>query len=311
MHKRGRSVVKIIEHFELGGFVYIVMEYCKDGSLRDYVKKNGPMGVLLATDILIQLCETLKLIHDEDIAHRDLTPSNVLIWEIKRGRDGDVKRIRVKVTDFGLSKETPNNKQGLFKTTLGTEPFMAPEVHAGKYTKAADVFALGSIFYFLLTGSYLTDRFNSDKRLKLSNALDGLIKRNSIAKFDSNIQNNLKSFMHAMLCDEKSRIRLDEIRQDKFMEWFYDERYEIDPELREFCSHSQNGHLRSRSQSRESERKPLKQINRQDVQKRSNRDSAFGSDQSNSGSGRCRHPKVDENTGRCLTCPFKLVILTF
>nr|CAD2193025.1 unnamed protein product [Meloidogyne enterolobii] len=111
--------------------------------------------------------------------------------------------------------------------------------------------------------------------------------------------------MHAMLCDEKSRIRLDEIRQDKFMEWFYDERYEIDPELREFCSHSQNGHLRSRSQSRESERKPLKQINRQDVQKRSNRDSAFGSDQSNSGSGRCRHPKVDENTGRCLTCPFK------
>jgi len=62
------------------------------------------------------------------------------------------------------------------------------------------------------------------------------------------------------------------------MKWFYDERYEIDPELREFCSHSQNGHLRSRSQSRESERKPLKQINRQDVQKRSNRDSAFGSD---------------------------------
>nr|CAD2168491.1 unnamed protein product [Meloidogyne enterolobii] len=283
MNKRGNRVVKIIDHFKRGGSVYIVMEYCKDGSLREYVKKNGPMGVLLATDILIQLCDALKLIHDEDIAHRDLTPNNVLIWEIKRGRDDDVKRIRVKVTDFGLSKETPNNKLGLFKTTLGTDPFMAPEVFAGKYTKAADVFSLGSMFYFLLTGSYF------DKRSKLSNALDG---------------DNLRSFMHAMLCDENSRIRLDEIRQDKFMEWFYDERYEIDPELREFCSHSQNGHLRSRSQSRESERKPLKQINRQDVQKRSNRDSAFGSDQSNSGSGRCRHPQTDQN-GRCLTCPFR------
>uniref|UniRef100_A0A915LVX0 Protein kinase domain-containing protein n=1 Tax=Meloidogyne javanica TaxID=6303 RepID=A0A915LVX0_MELJA len=256
MNKRGNRVVKIIDHFKRGGFVYIVMEYCKEGT----------------TDILIQLCEALKLIHEEDIAHRDLTPNNVLIWEIKRGRNGDVKRIRVKVTDFGLSKETPKNKLGLFKTTLGTDPFMAPEVFAGKYTKAADVFSLGSMFYFLLTGSYF------DKRSKLSNALDGVIKRNSISKFDSNIKDNLRSFMHAMLCDENSRIRLDEIRTHEFMKWFYDERYEIDPELREFCSHSQNGHLRSRSQSRESERKPLKQINRQDVQKRSNRDSAFGSD---------------------------------
>uniref|UniRef100_A0A914KIK8 Protein kinase domain-containing protein n=1 Tax=Meloidogyne incognita TaxID=6306 RepID=A0A914KIK8_MELIC len=298
MNKRGNRVVKIIDHFKRGGFVYIVMEYCKDGSLQEYVRNNGAMGVLLATDILIQLCEALKLIHEEDIAHRDLTPNNVLIWEIKRGRNNDVKRIRVKVTDFGLSKETPKNILGQFKTTLGTRPFMAPEVFAGNYTKAADVFALGSIFYFLLTGSYF------DKRSKLSNALDGVIKRNSISKFDSNIQYNLRSFMHAMLCDEDKRIRLDEIRTHGFMKWFYDERYEIDPELREFCSHSQNGHLRSRSQSRESERKPLKQINREDVQKRSNRDSAFGSDQSNSGSGRCRHPQVDKN-GRCLTCPFK------
>jgi len=59
------------------------------------------------------------------------------------------------------------------------------------------------MFYFLLTGSYF------DKRSKLSNALDGVIKRNSISKFDSNIKDNLRSFMHAMLCDENSRIRLD------------------------------------------------------------------------------------------------------
>jgi len=39
--------------------------------------------------------------------------------------------------------------------------------------------------------------------------LDGVIKRNSISKFDSNIQYNLRSFMHAMLCDEDKRIRLD------------------------------------------------------------------------------------------------------
>lgn len=65
------------------------------------------------------------------------------------------------------------------------------------------------------------------------------------------------------------------------MNWFYAERYEIDPELRELCSHSHNGNLRgrsSRSQSRESTRKPQVQTNKKEVQKRSNKDSAFVSD---------------------------------
>jgi len=47
MNKRGNRVVKIIDHFKRGGFVYIVMEYCKDGSLQEYVRNNGAMGVLL------------------------------------------------------------------------------------------------------------------------------------------------------------------------------------------------------------------------------------------------------------------------
>jgi serine/threonine protein kinase len=47
MKKRSKKVVKIFGDFQLGGFVYLVMEYCKEGSLRDYVKKNGPMEFLL------------------------------------------------------------------------------------------------------------------------------------------------------------------------------------------------------------------------------------------------------------------------
>jgi serine/threonine protein kinase len=45
--KKGNRVVKIIEDFVENGYVYLVMEYCKEGSLRDFVKKNGPMEVLL------------------------------------------------------------------------------------------------------------------------------------------------------------------------------------------------------------------------------------------------------------------------
>jgi serine/threonine protein kinase len=45
--KKGNRFVKIWESFVENGFVYLVMEYCEEGSLRDYVKKNGPMEVLL------------------------------------------------------------------------------------------------------------------------------------------------------------------------------------------------------------------------------------------------------------------------
>ena len=93
--------------------------------------------------MITQLCDALRLMHEEGIAHRDLTPNNVLIWEIIRGKSDDVKRLRVvrfyncfyctlyfkKVTDFGLSKEAPKGAVGgQFKTTLGTVPFMAPLV---------------------------------------------------------------------------------------------------------------------------------------------------------------------------------------
>lgn len=50
------------------------------------------------------MCDALKLIHEEDIAHRDLTPNNVLIWEIKKGRNNDVKRIRVVFLIFKFFK---------------------------------------------------------------------------------------------------------------------------------------------------------------------------------------------------------------
>lgn len=52
-NKKSNRVVKIFADFTSGGFVYLVMEYCKEGSLRDYVKKNGPMEVLLGSLMLI------------------------------------------------------------------------------------------------------------------------------------------------------------------------------------------------------------------------------------------------------------------
>ncbi|KAL3078035.1 hypothetical protein niasHT_036918 [Heterodera trifolii] len=94
--EKGRRFVKILDDFELDGTVFIVMEYCEEGSLKDYVTKHRtPMDILLATDVLIQLTDELRLLHTKKIMHRDLTASNVLIREVSRGQNDDVKRLHV------------------------------------------------------------------------------------------------------------------------------------------------------------------------------------------------------------------------
>uniref|UniRef100_A0A914HJV9 Protein kinase domain-containing protein n=1 Tax=Globodera rostochiensis TaxID=31243 RepID=A0A914HJV9_GLORO len=90
---KGRRFVKILDDFILDGAVFIVMEYCEEGSLEDFVIRNrgAPMEILLATDVLLQHVDALKLMHTNKIMHRDLTAGNVLIKEISHGQDGVVK----------------------------------------------------------------------------------------------------------------------------------------------------------------------------------------------------------------------------
>uniref|UniRef100_A0A914HBP4 Protein kinase domain-containing protein n=1 Tax=Globodera rostochiensis TaxID=31243 RepID=A0A914HBP4_GLORO len=161
--KNGRLFVKVLDDFELDDAVVIVMEYCEEGSLEHFVirDRGAPMEILLATDVLLQLVDALKLMHASGIMHRDLSAGNVLVKEVSRGQNGDVKRLHVKVTDFGLSKR---DVQGQLRTMLGTPAFMAPEVRAGKYTMAADVFSLGAIFYLLLTRKLLPSVATTDQQ---------------------------------------------------------------------------------------------------------------------------------------------------
>uniref|UniRef100_A0A183CAY8 Protein kinase domain-containing protein n=1 Tax=Globodera pallida TaxID=36090 RepID=A0A183CAY8_GLOPA len=258
---------KILDDFELDDAVFIVMEYCEEGSLKDFVTKHrgAPMHILLATDVLLQLVDALKLMHNSDIMHRDLTAGNVLVKEISRGQDGNVKRLHVKVTDFGLSKR---DVQGQLRTMLGTPAFMAPEVRAGKYTMAADVFSLGSIFYLLLTRKYLpgvatADQLQQQHQRKQQIGTGGHHQQHvqlqqqqhvdleriwsivwklneSVRALDSanvnvNVHGFLKSFLVGLLCREDNRIMLNEIDHCDYIMWYRMNRKLLDPEMDELC----------------------------------------------------------------------------
>ncbi len=103
--------------------------------------------------ILIQICSSLEEAHERGVIHRDLKPSNVMICQLALNHDF------VKVLDFGLAKCAACEDLGaaltVEGTTAGTPGYIAPEVALGELNvdARADIYALGCVAYFLLTGT--------------------------------------------------------------------------------------------------------------------------------------------------------------
>lgn len=130
---------------------FYVMEYLTGLDLQRFVLKYGPIDAPRSVAILIQVCEALIEAHSKGIIHRDIKPSNIFLTE--RGHRYDF----VKVLDFGLARETRVDgdaqltKTGLF---FGTPAYTAPEQVAGDHevTASADIYQLGAVAYWMLTG---------------------------------------------------------------------------------------------------------------------------------------------------------------
>jgi serine/threonine-protein kinase len=131
---------------------YYVMELLEGRDLLSLVREFGPVPAQRAVYLLRQMCHSLAEAHARGIVHRDVTPSNVYVCRM--GLDYDF----VKVLDFGLV--TFNGRRSLEPsanakphTTTGTPAFMAPEIILGAdVDQRADVYAIGCVAYYLLTG---------------------------------------------------------------------------------------------------------------------------------------------------------------
>jgi eukaryotic-like serine/threonine-protein kinase len=137
------------------GVPFIVMELLVGEDLATRVERTGPLAPAQALDLFEQLCHAVAAAHDAGIVHRDLKPENIFLAEAKRA--GKERAIDVKVLDFGIAKIVAESAtRG--KTTagmIGTPLWMAPEqTEPGKLTPSADVWALGLILYYVLTGAH-------------------------------------------------------------------------------------------------------------------------------------------------------------
>jgi serine/threonine-protein kinase len=132
------------------GVWFIAMEHLEGIDLATLVEESGPVAPKRAVRLVRQACTALGEAHDAGIVHRDVKPENLFVCRV--GNDPDF----VKVLDFGIAKiegadEGVPTRAG---RVHGTPAFMSPEVCSGERADArSDVYALGAVLYYLLTGT--------------------------------------------------------------------------------------------------------------------------------------------------------------
>ena len=138
------NIVKVIDYGEFEGTPYLVMPFLPGGTLKEQMGK--PMPWQQAIKIIKPIAEALGYAHEKGVIHRDIKPSNILITE-----SGNPM-----LSDFGIAKILDDNVTRELTTTgigIGTPEYMAPEqALGGEIDARADVYALGIVFYELLTG---------------------------------------------------------------------------------------------------------------------------------------------------------------
>jgi serine/threonine-protein kinase len=153
-HLSHPNTTKVFLYGELDdGSLYIVMEYLEGKNLNQTVRAEGPLDMMRALPILIQVCGALDEAHRAGIIHRDMKPENIFLCQEHGLKD------YAKVLDFGLAKVTEREmRPGSIILTqegmvFGTPEFMSPEQAQGKtLTPASDIYSLAVILYEVLTG---------------------------------------------------------------------------------------------------------------------------------------------------------------
>jgi len=137
-----RNIITIHDIGVIDDRHYISMEYLDGGSLRERIDARMPESDIL--DLMESICSCLDFVHRKGIIHRDIKPSNILFHT-----DGTAK-----LTDFGIAKQL-NSDQDLTidGSAFGSPYYISPEQAEGhKLDGRADIYALGIIFYEMLTG---------------------------------------------------------------------------------------------------------------------------------------------------------------
>lgn len=155
------SILQLYTFFEDINYVYLVLELAQHGELQQYLKKtNIRLTEIETANIINQVVKGLLYLHTQDIIHRDMSLSNLLL----------TNEFQIKIADFGLATLSGPNER--HTTLCGTPNYISPEVASrSAHGRPADVWGLGCMLYTLLVGKPPFDSENGGIKSTLNKVL--------------------------------------------------------------------------------------------------------------------------------------------
>ncbi|KAG8438460.1 hypothetical protein GDO86_008949 [Hymenochirus boettgeri] len=161
--EREVSILKTVNHehiiyleevFETPKRMYLVMEMCEGGELKDILQRKTRLTEAETRHVICSLGSAIAYLHRKDIVHRDLKLENILVKSIDCS-DTQEMILNIKVTDFGLAVQKGGvGSENMLQSTCGTPIYMAPEViNDHDYSQQCDIWSMGVIMFMLLSGN--------------------------------------------------------------------------------------------------------------------------------------------------------------
>lgn len=200
------NIVNIYDTGIENDIYYIVMEYIKGETLKEYIKRKGRLSEEETIIIARQISEALKHAHANKIVHRDIKPHNILLTE-----EGIVK-----VADFGIARASTSSTINNTSNVIGSVHYFSPEQARGGYVdEKSDIYSLGIVMYEMITGLVPFDADNhisvamkqiQEKpippsqrisNLKISSSLEDIIMK-CLEKYQSYRFQNVEQFLNSL-----------------------------------------------------------------------------------------------------------------
>ena len=143
-------LVEFLHADYVDNFLYLIFQYCEQGSLNDFIN-NNQLSMDLRKRFMWELSDVVQYLHGENIMHRDIKPENTLVKTDSSGWH------HIRLADLGLIKELPEPRREVTASFAGTIGWMAPEVYQAfggeraRYSSMADVFSTGLVFHSIIT----------------------------------------------------------------------------------------------------------------------------------------------------------------
>lgn len=184
------NIVSIYDTGEEDNIYYIVMEYVKGITLKEYIKEKGTLDENEAIKVSKQIAEALEHAHKNKIIHRDIKPHNILIKD-----DGIVK-----VADFGIARAANTSTINNATNIIGSVHYFSPEQARGGYVdEKSDIYSLGVVMYEMVTGEV---PFDADNHVTVAmKHVNEKVKQPTLK--NENISNNFENII--LKCLEKKQ----------------------------------------------------------------------------------------------------------